>query len=232
MTLTWDKLKELMVREFCPCNEIKKLEAEFSDLKQDSGENLAYTDRFHELSLVVPHLVTPLSRAIDKYIGGLPMQIQDTVLGRDPDTLEDAICLAAQLTDNHVRAGDLTRKGTKKPGKKSTESEAKADSSSKDQKRKAKTFNYAALTPATPVTQFAPVVYQATQGQLPPKKPYIGTHLKCNTCQFHHMPNLPCRKCKNYGRFGHTTTACKFTQRVMTPAQLPPPVVTRGPACY
>ncbi|XP_076944183.1 uncharacterized protein LOC143614714, partial [Bidens hawaiensis] len=39
-------------------------------------------------------MVTPLERAIDKYISGLPMQIQDFVLSRDPKELHDAITLA------------------------------------------------------------------------------------------------------------------------------------------
>ncbi|KAI3786518.1 hypothetical protein L1987_40260 [Smallanthus sonchifolius] len=114
MALPWDEVKRLMTEEFCPRNVVKKLEAEFWDLAQDSGENLAYTTRFHELSLLVPHMVTPLSRCIEKYIGGLPRQIQDTVLGRNPATLEDAIRLSATLTDNHVKAGTLAKKGTKK----------------------------------------------------------------------------------------------------------------------
>jgi hypothetical protein len=110
MAMPWNGAKDLMTQEFCPRNEIRKLEVEFWELKQESGENLAYTTLFHELSLLVSHLVTPLSCAIEKYITGLPMQIQDTVWGRDPSTLEDAISLAATLTDNHVRAGTLTRK--------------------------------------------------------------------------------------------------------------------------
>lgn len=114
MAMPWVDFKDLMTREFCPRNEFKKLEVEFWDLKQEGGENLAYTTRFKELSLLVPHLVTPLSRAIEKYICGLPMQIQDTVLGRNPTMLEDAIRLAATLSDNHVKAGTLTRKGDKK----------------------------------------------------------------------------------------------------------------------
>ncbi|KAI3666339.1 hypothetical protein L1987_27530 [Smallanthus sonchifolius] len=106
MALPWDELKRIMTEEFCPRNEMKKLEAEFWDLTQDSGESLAYTNRFHELSMLVPHMVTPLSRCIEKYIGGLPRQIQDTVLGRNPASLEDAIRLAATLTDNHVKVAD------------------------------------------------------------------------------------------------------------------------------
>ncbi|KAI3799826.1 hypothetical protein L1987_35130 [Smallanthus sonchifolius] len=105
LALPWADVKALMTDEFCPRNEVKKLEAEFWDLKQDSGESLAYTTRFHELSLLVPHMVTPLSRAIEKYTNGLPMQIQDTVLGSNPATLEEAIRLAATLSENHVKAG-------------------------------------------------------------------------------------------------------------------------------
>ncbi|KAI3776587.1 hypothetical protein L1987_46373 [Smallanthus sonchifolius] len=114
MAFPWNEVKRLMTEEFCPRNEVRKLEAEFWDLTQDSGESLAYTTRCHELSLLVPYMVTPLTRCIEKYIGELPRQIQDTVLGRNPATLEDAIRLSATLTDNHVKAGTLTRKGTKK----------------------------------------------------------------------------------------------------------------------
>lgn len=181
--LSWDEVKELMTREFCPRNEIKKLEVEFWDLKQDSGENQAYNNRFHELSLLAPHLVTPLSRKIEKYIEGLPMQIQDTVWGRNPTTLEDAIRLAATLTDNHVKAGTLTRKDSKKTDKAPTEtpanpsSEAKTESSSKDKKkRKLNHQNFALTTPATPLNQVAPT----TQ---PNKRLYTGPFPLCNTLQ-------------------------------------------------
>ncbi|KAI3821766.1 hypothetical protein L1987_09338 [Smallanthus sonchifolius] len=77
-------------------------------------DNLAYTTRFQELSLLVPHMITPLAREIEKYIGGLPMQIQDAVLGSNPPTLEAAIRLSATLSDNHVKVGTLSRKGSKK----------------------------------------------------------------------------------------------------------------------
>ncbi|KAI3695172.1 hypothetical protein L1987_78161 [Smallanthus sonchifolius] len=43
MALPWDEVKRLMTEEFCPRNEVRKMEAEFWDLTQDSGESLAYT---------------------------------------------------------------------------------------------------------------------------------------------------------------------------------------------
>ncbi|KAI3808107.1 hypothetical protein L1987_24050 [Smallanthus sonchifolius] len=200
MALPWDEVKRLMTEEFCPRNEVKKLEVEFWDLAQDSGESLAYTTRFHELSLLVPHMVTPLSRCIEKYIGGLPRQIQDTVLGRNPATLEDAIRLAATLTDNHVKAGTLTKKGSKKVSETLTppthNKEATTEPSRSNRKRKVR--NFAVVTPAVPVNQAAPMV------QMPAKKPYVGIYPLCATCNFHHPQNIPCRLCTYCGRYGHT----------------------------
>ncbi|KAI3686167.1 hypothetical protein L1987_79840 [Smallanthus sonchifolius] len=155
MALPWDEVKRLMTEEFCPRNEVKKLEAEFWDLAQDSGESLAYTTRFHELSLLVPHMVTPLSRCIEKYIGGLPRQIQDAVLGRNPATLEDAIRLSATLTDNHVKAGTLTKKGSKKVSETVTppthNKEATTEPSRNNRKRKVR--NFAVVTLLFPSTK-------------------------------------------------------------------------------
>ncbi|KAI3798403.1 hypothetical protein L1987_33678 [Smallanthus sonchifolius] len=170
--INFDEVKRLMTEEFCPQNEVKKLEAEFWDLAQDGGESLAYTTRFHKLSLLVPHMVTPLSRCIEKYIGGLPRQIQDIVLRRNPATLEDAIHLSATLTDNHVKAGTLTRKGTKKvPDTTTPPTHIKEDTtepSRNNKKRKAR--NYAMVTPAIPVNQAAPMS-QSTCRPSQPTKP-------------------------------------------------------------
>ncbi|XP_076959092.1 uncharacterized protein LOC143635078 [Bidens hawaiensis] len=129
MALPWNELKDLMTRSFCPPNELMNLvyksvfeksewlhlEAEFWNLKQEGGEHSAYTSRLNELSVLVPHLVTPNSRAIENYIRGLPRQIQDSFFSSSPKELDDAINLAATLTDNHVKAGTLTLQSSKKP---------------------------------------------------------------------------------------------------------------------
>ncbi|KAD5318131.1 hypothetical protein E3N88_18077 [Mikania micrantha] len=73
----------------------------------------------------------------------------------NPKTLEGAIRLSATLTDNHVRAGTLTRKGTKKTEVKTaaketkTEVKTEAASSSKSSNRKRKNRSYAVTTPVT-----------------------------------------------------------------------------------
>ncbi|KAD3337196.1 hypothetical protein E3N88_32716 [Mikania micrantha] len=242
LALTWDEVKRLMTEEFCPRNEMMKLESEFWNLKQDSGENLAYTNRHHELSLLVPHMVTPLSRAIEKYISGLPMQIQDTCYGSKPTTLEDAIRLAATLTDNHVRAGTLTRKGVKKVEAKSTNDEpskevkAESPNGPKFNNRKRKANNFALTTSATPTV---PVNQQPSAKQT--NKSYVGEHPLCITCRYHHATNRPCRVCTNCKRYGHLANYCRNRQMVQqgqnapqlnqTPAA-PTPALTHGRACY
>ncbi|GJZ24169.1 putative reverse transcriptase domain-containing protein [Tanacetum coccineum] len=41
------------------CNEIEKLEGEFWNHSMVGADHAGYTDRFHELAMLVPHLVTP-----------------------------------------------------------------------------------------------------------------------------------------------------------------------------
>ncbi|KAI3802152.1 hypothetical protein L1987_30279 [Smallanthus sonchifolius] len=238
MALPWDEVKRLMTEEFCPRNEVKKLVAEFWDLAQDSGESLAYTTRFHELSLLVPHMVTPLSRCIKKYIGGLPRQIQDTVLGRNPATLEDAIRLSATLTDNHVKAGTLTKKGTKKVSETVTppthNKETTTEPSRNNRKRKVR--NFVVVTPVVPINQAASMV------QAPAKKPYVRIYPLCATCNYHHPQNIPCRLCTYCGRYGHTVSVCRtkaLAGQVNPPNRTVPqvanqgaPAIANGRACY
>ena len=92
-----------MLAEFCPPHEMQKLEEEFWSLKQIGGDNLAYTTRFKQLSILVPHLVNTPERAIAKYIKGLPSIIRDSVTVAEPDTLVKTIRLAVTLSDNRVR---------------------------------------------------------------------------------------------------------------------------------
>ena len=101
--MAWATFKEIMTEEFCPQSELKKLDEEFWALKQIGGNNAEYTTRFHELSLLVPRLVTPRSMAIDKYVSGLPATIRDSVRSSKPATVEEAVRLAATITDDHVQ---------------------------------------------------------------------------------------------------------------------------------
>ncbi|GKG19235.1 reverse transcriptase domain-containing protein, partial [Tanacetum coccineum] len=59
--MTWNDFKALMREEFSPEHELEKLELELWNHKMVGGKHAAYTDRFHELARLVPHMVTPES---------------------------------------------------------------------------------------------------------------------------------------------------------------------------
>ncbi|GKA85959.1 hypothetical protein Tco_0807613 [Tanacetum coccineum] len=50
----------------------------------------AYTNRFHKLASLVPHLVTPESRMIERYVYGLALQIRGMVAATEPKTIQKA----------------------------------------------------------------------------------------------------------------------------------------------
>ncbi|GJW12358.1 putative reverse transcriptase domain-containing protein [Tanacetum coccineum] len=64
--MPWTDFKALLVEEFCPSNEMEKLESEFWNHKMVGANHAGYTDQFHELAKLVPHLVTPESSRIKR----------------------------------------------------------------------------------------------------------------------------------------------------------------------
>nr|GEY80486.1 reverse transcriptase domain-containing protein [Tanacetum cinerariifolium] len=72
-----------------------------------------YTDRFHELARLAPHLVTPESRKIERYVYGLALQIRGMVAATEPNTMQKVVQISGALTDEAVRNGSIT-KGSEK----------------------------------------------------------------------------------------------------------------------
>ncbi|GKF18860.1 hypothetical protein Tco_0063778, partial [Tanacetum coccineum] len=63
----------------------------------------AYTDRFQELARLVPHLVTPESRMIERYVYGLALHIRVMVAATEPKTIQKVVQISGALTDEAVR---------------------------------------------------------------------------------------------------------------------------------
>ncbi|KAL8261054.1 hypothetical protein R6Q59_025103 [Mikania micrantha] len=122
----------------------------------------------------------------------------------NPKILEAAIRLSATLTDNHVKNGTLTRKGTKKAEVKTatketkTEVKSEAASTSKSSNKKRKTRNFMVTAPAAKSAQ------QSSNNST--ARNFTGNTPQCNTYRYHHTPNLPCRVCNNCGKFGTSGT--------------------------
>ncbi len=108
--LSWTELKSMLMEKYCPRSELLKLEAEFWNLAMVDANITAYTTRFHELSRLVPHMVTPEYKRVERYIWGLSPKIRSMVTASAPATIQSAVTLAHSLTDDVVRTGTLGKK--------------------------------------------------------------------------------------------------------------------------
>ncbi|GJX63131.1 reverse transcriptase domain-containing protein [Tanacetum coccineum] len=103
VSMSWNDFKFMMIQEFCPSHEMQKLESELWNHAMVGAGHAAYTDRFHELARLVPHLVTPESRMIERYVYRLALQIHRMVAATEPKTMQKAVQISGALTDEAVR---------------------------------------------------------------------------------------------------------------------------------
>ncbi|GKA01126.1 putative reverse transcriptase domain-containing protein [Tanacetum coccineum] len=96
-------------KEFCPSHEMQKLETELWNHAMVGAGHAAYTNRFHELARLVPHLVIPESRKIKRYMYGLAPQIRGMVAATKPKTIQKAVQISGALTDEAVRNGSIKK---------------------------------------------------------------------------------------------------------------------------
>nr|GFB29389.1 hypothetical protein [Tanacetum cinerariifolium] len=75
----WKTLKKMMTDKYCPRGEIKKLETEMWELKTKGTYVIGYNRRFQELALMCDRMFLEESDRVEKYIGGLPHTIHDSV---------------------------------------------------------------------------------------------------------------------------------------------------------
>ncbi|GJU88411.1 reverse transcriptase domain-containing protein [Tanacetum coccineum] len=109
VSMSWNDFKFMMIEEFCPSHEMQKLETELWNHAMVGAGHAAYTDRFHELARLVPHLVTPESRKIERYVYGLAPQIRGMVAATEPKTMQKAVQISGALTDEVVRNGSIKK---------------------------------------------------------------------------------------------------------------------------
>ncbi|GJT55905.1 putative reverse transcriptase domain-containing protein [Tanacetum coccineum] len=107
VSMSWNDFKLMMIEEFCPSHEMQKLETELWNYAMVWVGHATYTDRFHELARLVPHLVTPKSRKIERYVYGLAPHIHGMVAATEPKTMQKAVQISGALTDEAVRNGEM-----------------------------------------------------------------------------------------------------------------------------
>ncbi|XP_021994340.1 uncharacterized protein LOC110890988 [Helianthus annuus] len=110
--LAWDELKERMREKYCSCAELQRLETEFWHLTMEGVDINGYTRRFHDLSKVLPYMVTPEFKRFERYIWGLAPDFRGMVTSAKPQTITEAVTMAANLTEDCVRRKRLTLTST------------------------------------------------------------------------------------------------------------------------
>ncbi|GKD79556.1 reverse transcriptase domain-containing protein, partial [Tanacetum coccineum] len=142
--MTWNDFKALLVEKFYPSNEMERLENEFLNHKMVGANHAAYTDRFHELAKLVPHLVTPESACIKRYVARLALEIRGMLKATQPTTIQDAILRAGILTDESISCGTLSKSNEKR---KAVEETGKFGGSWRDKKKAKMGTSFVATAP-------------------------------------------------------------------------------------
>ncbi|GJU86444.1 putative reverse transcriptase domain-containing protein [Tanacetum coccineum] len=105
MLPTLDDFKKLLKEEYCPDDEVQKLESEFLNHKMVGSDIDGYTARFHELARLVPHMVTPKSQRVNRYIRGLAPEIKAHVTSSKPVIIQGAVSMTNRLTIDGIKDG-------------------------------------------------------------------------------------------------------------------------------
>nr|GFC02624.1 reverse transcriptase domain-containing protein [Tanacetum cinerariifolium] len=101
--MKWARLMKLMTEVCCPRNEVQKIEVELWNLTVKGNDLTAYTQRFQELILLCTRMVPDEEDRVERFIGGLPDNIQGNAIAANPARLQDAIRIANQLMDNKLQ---------------------------------------------------------------------------------------------------------------------------------
>ncbi|GJW11398.1 putative reverse transcriptase domain-containing protein [Tanacetum coccineum] len=151
--MSWTELMKLMTEVYCPRNEIQKMETE----------------------LMVPNE----EDKVERFIGGLPDNIQGNVIAVEPTKLQDAIRIANNLIDQKLKGYA-----------RSAENKRRLENNPRDTRGKQPVFKRQNVG-----GQNVARAYTARNNE---KKGYVGSLPYCNKCKLHHAG--PCTvRCGNFG---------------------------------
>ncbi|GJV07261.1 putative reverse transcriptase domain-containing protein [Tanacetum coccineum] len=202
--MTWTNLKKKMTDKYCPRGEIKKLEVEIWNLKVKGTDVVRYNQHFQELALMCARMFPEESNKIEKYVGGLPNMIHESVMESKPKTIQDAIEFATELMDKKIRT--FTERHSENKRK-------QEDNQQQQHKNKRQNIGRA---------------YAAGSGE---KKPYRGSKPLCSKCNCHHDGQCA-PKCHKCNRVGHLAHVCRSTVNANTTNNQKGTRVGQKPTCY
>ncbi|GKB57252.1 putative reverse transcriptase domain-containing protein, partial [Tanacetum coccineum] len=97
------ELMKLMAEVYCPRNEIQKMKSEMWNLTMKNNDLTDYTQRFQELTMLCTKMVPGEEDRVEKFIGGLPDNIQGNVIAAKPTKLQDVVRIANNLMDQKLK---------------------------------------------------------------------------------------------------------------------------------
>ncbi|GJT95073.1 putative reverse transcriptase domain-containing protein [Tanacetum coccineum] len=101
--MSWPELMKLMTEVYCPRNEVQKMETELWNLAVKGNDLISYARRFQELVLLYTRMVPNVEDKVERFVGGLPANIQGNVIVVEPTKLQDAIRIANNLMDQKLK---------------------------------------------------------------------------------------------------------------------------------
>ncbi|GKB04030.1 putative reverse transcriptase domain-containing protein, partial [Tanacetum coccineum] len=209
--MNWVGLIRLMTEVYYPRNKIQKMETELWNLTVKGNDLTAYTQMFQELILLCTRMVPDEEDIVERFIGGLPDNIQGNVIAANPARLQDAIRIANQLMDKKLQ-GYAAR---------SSENKRRMESNLKDNRGQQPPFK-------RQNTSGQNVVRVSTAGNNK-RRGYAGPLPYCNKCRLHHE-GLYTMRCGNCKKVGHQTRDCRTA--IAPNTQRAPVGNQQGIICY
>jgi hypothetical protein len=84
----------LVMENYCPSSDRGTIEKEFVNLEAGTLTHQQYTTKFNKMACLLPEMVKPESRRIERYILGLPIDIRCLVQSSRPTTFVLAVDLS------------------------------------------------------------------------------------------------------------------------------------------
>ncbi|KAI3790948.1 hypothetical protein L2E82_04403 [Cichorium intybus] len=191
--LSWEDLKKLLIEEYCPKDELQKLESELWNHSMEGTQIEKYIVRFHELARLVPHMVTPEEKRINRFIWGLAPEIRGMVTSANPTTIQSAVVLANRLTNDLIRTRATATEGSNSKRKLDQQEERRSGGKSRRKPKTSKNFVVKTQEPEVTKTR--------------ERKQYTGPNPRCERCNYHHAE--ACWVCSMCGRICHLVKYCK-----------------------
>nr|GEY42754.1 putative reverse transcriptase domain-containing protein [Tanacetum cinerariifolium] len=101
---SWGDMKKMVLEEFCPDEEIQRMEDELRSLKLRDTNIAAYTQRFHELVLLCPKVVPTEKKKVEAYIKGLPENIKGETTSSRPVNMNEVVRMTHTLMEQKIQA--------------------------------------------------------------------------------------------------------------------------------